>query len=393
MESSAARQANRSAVLWAVLRAGTASRIDIARSAGLSAATVSRVIDGLIADGLVREAAAVPTGRPGRRITPVCFVAEAGVVVGVDLGGSNCRLIAVDLLGTVRARVRTTTPAGHSTGQLARWVADSIGELVGEAPLAFVSVGLPGVVNTAAGEVRAAPNLPQVEGGAFIAALTDLMDAPVAFDNDSNLALRGEMRLGAARDCRSAVMFTIGTGLGAGVVLDNRLLRGRTGLVGEFGALPVADGTLEDVLAGRGLLEASAAAGFALDSPAPVFAEGAPPALVAVRRRFAEALLLGLVAVAAAYEPEVIVIGGGVAPSLGAVVAEASRALAARLPGAPRVELSSLGDPAGAIGAVIAGLHDAYVGLGVDEALLDGSIGPGLAELEGMPEGRFADVS
>lgn len=383
MESSAPRHANRSAVLWALLQKATAARVELASATSLSAATVSRVVDGLVAEGLARDAPTLRTGRPGRRTTPVELVGEAGTVVGIDLGGSNCRMLAVDLLGNVQARVRKPTPARLSTVRLAAWVAAEVAALVAGSPLRAVSLGLPGVVDGASGKVRGAPNLPQVEGLRFVSALRDRLAVPVSFENDANLALLGEIRLGAARGHKSAVMFTIGAGLGAGVVVENRLLRGRTGLVGEFGYLPAGEKgeTLEQVLSARGLLAAAAARGRELASPEPIFAERVASSLRAVRERFEQGLLLALVAVTTAYEPEVVVLGGGVASSLDRVLGEVGRRLGDSVPNPPELRCSAVGDLAGAVGAVISALHESYIGIGVDPALLDGSVGPGLERL------------
>jgi len=314
--------------------------------------------------------------------------------VGVDLGGSNCRMLAVDLLGQVMGRARKPTPARLSTRRLAAWVGDEVRALVERPPFLFVTVGLPGIVDIETSAVRAAPNLPQVEGLDFVAHLRSQLPATVGFDNDSNLAALGEMRLGAAQGKRSAVMFTIGAGLGAGVVLDHRLLRGRTGLVGEFGYLPFGGRgeALEEILSARGLVAAAQRRGIEIPSPEAIFAAPALPPLRAVRARFEDGLLLAVVAATAAYEPEVVVLGGGVADSLAAVLPRLQARLRAAVPNPPEVRLSSLGDLAGAIGAVISGLHDAYIAVGVDPSLLDGSVGPGLEGLQALPGKGHADV-
>ncbi len=382
------RQASRSEVLWVLLGQGVASRDHLATATGLSASTVSRVIDDLVQDGFVRERPSVPTGRRGRRITPIEFVGNVGAVVGVDLGGTNCRMIAVDLLGKVMQQFREETPNKLSGPRLARWLADRVDTLVDGAPLYSVTVGLPGIVHPLTGSVRAADNLPQVDGNGFVDELRKRLASPVSFDNDSNLALLGEMRLGGAQKYNVAVMFTIGTGLGAGVFLDGHLLRGRTGLVGEFGCyLPVGlDGeTLQEVLSASGLLKEAARLGTPLESPIPLFSRRPPKELVAVRRRFERALFFALVGMTTAYDPEVIVLGGGVAPSLKNILPKLQKRLEALIPECPAVVLSKLGDPAGAIGALVVGLQEAYAQIGVDPGVLDSSVGPRLVELVQSP--------
>jgi predicted NBD/HSP70 family sugar kinase/predicted transcriptional regulator len=382
--SGSVRQASRSEILWALLEHGVATRERLSTAAGLSTATVCRVIDDLVKDGLVRETASLHTGRRGRRITPVEFVGQVGSVVGAALGGTDCRIIAIDLLGKVIQQVRTPTPRRRSTRGFADWVADQILSLVDGASLYSVTVGLPGVVHPLTGSVRAVPTLPEVEGLRFLEALRNRLGSPVSFDNESNLALLGEMRLGAAQNHRNAVMFTIGSGLGAGVVLDGRILRGRTGLVGEFGCyVPVGTegDTLENVVSAGGLLREAEQLGVPLDSPEPIFSRRPPPELVEVRRRFERALQLALLAVTTAYDPEVVVLGGSMAPLLENMLPDLQAHLRTLIPECPALFLSKLGDQAGSIGALILGLHEAYVQIGVDPAVLDLSVGPRLVEL------------
>jgi predicted NBD/HSP70 family sugar kinase len=391
MEPSDARQANRSQVLWELLQRGVTRRDELAMATSLSAATVSRVIDGLVQDGLVREGAAVRTGQRGRRISSVEFVSEVGSVIGVDVGGSNSRLIKVDLLGSLLGWKRVATPSRLSVRGLARWLVDHITSFASGVPLSSVVVGLPGIVDPGTHSVRGAPNLPQLEGTDFVSSVHDQLDVPISFDNDSNLAVLGELHLGAAVNHRSAVMLTIGTGLGAGVVVDGHLLRGKSGFVGEFGYIPVGTRgeTLEDVLSGGGLLKEAARLGLTLESPKSIFSQRTPKGLIRLRRRFEHGLLLVLLAITTAYEPEIIVIGGGIASSLQNILPEIEGRLKIMMPESPALATSSLGDPAGAVGALICGLQDAYVRLGVDATTLNGPVGLRLADLLTEPQLGF----
>ncbi len=96
---------------------------------------------------------------------------------------------------------------------------------------------------------------------------------PVSIDNDANYALLGERYFGVARSAPNAVMFTLGLGLGAGVMIDGRLFRGIHGLVGEFGSLPIGPlGTrLEHLVTGFGIMRRAAELGIELSSPADLF--------------------------------------------------------------------------------------------------------------------------
>ncbi|MEA2974159.1 MAG: hypothetical protein QOG82_2617, partial [Actinomycetota bacterium] len=263
---------NRAAVLAQVLSTSPTTRAVVAAATGLSPATVSRMVDALLSEGVVRETDEVPSGRRGRRATLVEIVADRSVVVGVDLGASSTRFIVADLLAEPLGRRTSPTPSDCGPQELADWLADEVMTVVGGLSdrLAAVAVGLPGAVRRHDRSVSSAPNLPQVEQRAFLDVLEQRLGPALDLDNDSNYALLGEQRFGAARSARTAVMLTVGAGLGAGVALDGRLLRGRNGLVGEFGHLPVGPlGTpLEHLVTGPGIMRRAAELGLDISSPA-----------------------------------------------------------------------------------------------------------------------------
>jgi predicted NBD/HSP70 family sugar kinase len=396
METSEARRVNRSAVLARVLAVGSCTRGELAIVTGLSPATVSRVVDALIAEGLIAEGPEVASGRRGRNAAAVQVNPELGVVCGVDLGGTNCRFLLADLLGNPAATRQELTPVSLPAAGIAGWVAARVTELAagGTGPLRAVAVGLPGVVSPDESAVSGAPNLPQIEGDAFVRALAELIPAPVRLANDSNLALLGEFRFGAGRGLGTVVMFTVGTGLGSGVALDGQLLRGRTGLVGEFGYLPVgpAGATAEEVLSGAGLMRRARALAAPVSAPQQIFAPHAPVALGELREQFDRALLLIMTAATVAYEPDAIIIGGGLTPVISARLDGVRQRLGELVPALPDLRLAELGNLSGALGAVAAACGTAYLGLGItgrDAAML-----PTPAALEKLrrPESEAADV-
>jgi predicted NBD/HSP70 family sugar kinase len=331
VEAHAPRRANRSAVLAQVLAQGPITRTAIGQRTRLSPATVSRIVEQLLDEGLLTETDATPSASRGRRATPVTIAAEQGVVCGVDVGGSNVRIVVADLTAKPLLTKTVPTPTTMDARRLARWLADLIKDSLGDhLPLLdCVSLGLPGAVRQDDRSVSNAPNLRQVEEPEFLRLLEERLDTDVEVDNDSNYALLGELRFGAARHAQTAVMFTVGAGLGAGVALDRRLFRGRSGLVGEFGHLPAGPlGTsLEQLISGPGILHRTRELGLRFDNPADVF-RSADPRLAPVKQQVQQALLVVLTAAVVAYEPE-------------------------------------LGDLSGALGAVVAALHTAYRRLGL----------------------------
>jgi predicted NBD/HSP70 family sugar kinase len=391
VETSAARQANRSAVLACLLTAGGATRAWLAEATGLSQPTVSRVTDGLIAEGLVTEGAAVPSGHRGRNAVSLHLTDGVGIVCGIDIGGSNCRMIVSDLRGRQLARGDDRTPVHLDATELAEWLAERTRSLAGEqtGPLRAVAIGLPGMVTEDGLRISGAPNVPQIEGAEFAARLREAMGVPATLDNDANLALLGELRFGSGRGMSPVVMLTIGAGLGGGVAFDGRLLRGRSGMVGEFGYLPAGpSGELaEELLSGTGLLRRARALGTRVPEVSDIFASEAPALLDPLRRQFDRALLLVLTAASAAYEPDAVVIGGGLLP----VIAERLPGIAARLhellPAAPELRLSELGDRSGALGAVAAACQAACTQLGIAES--DAATLPAIQE---VPDVRRASA-
>jgi predicted NBD/HSP70 family sugar kinase len=282
-------------------------------------------------------------------------------VCGVDLGGTNARFLVADTAGRIRTHRRTRTPRDAAPEAMASWLAGQIERLT-DAPPAATVVGLPAAVHPLTGELGTVPNLPRLAGPEFTRALRGLLPGRTVLTNDTNAALAGESAAGAAAGRGSAVMITIGTGVGVAARIDGRPLTGRTGVVGEFAILPYGAGTLEDAISGGGLLGQARAAGFPLDHAGPVFAPDAPPALAAIRDRAYEALEILLTAVTVAYEPEVVVFGGGVERALRPRYGTLQKALAAITPEPPDLVTGALGDRAGAIGALVLG----YRALGLD---------------------------
>ncbi|GAA1055084.1 sugar kinase [Agromyces luteolus] len=365
------RQLNRMAVLTELLRIRPASRKQLAAASGLSAATVTRAVEQLIAEGVLVETSELVSEQRGRRAVLLDVVADRTFVVGVDLGASNARILLADLVGTPVERRELATPVRADAAELAEWLASAARDLAGDRwdRVERLYLGLPGAVGRDGSTISNAPNLPQVEAPGFLELVRLAADRPVGADNDANLALLGEQHFGAARAAPTAVMVTIGAGLGAGIAIDGRILRGARGVVGEFGQLPAGPlGTrLELMVTGPGIMRLAAEAGVRLGSPADLFATDASEPVRALRAHFDQAMLIVLTAATVSCEPEVIVLGGGIAKSLARDLGRYETVLEHHLGTAPRLTASELGDFAGATGAVVAALHEVYRSMGIDE--------------------------
>lgn len=374
------RELNRAAVLAQLLRDRPTTRKEIAAATGISAPTLTRTVEQLIDQGVVLEVAEVVLNQRGRRPVLLDLNPERRIVAGVDLGASNTRLVLADLLGRpIRCQV-TPTLQDATPEVLAAWLAETLRDMLG-ADLTrthTVAVGLPGAVGNDGRTVSNAPNLPQVTDPAFLTRLQMAIPAAVTIDNDANMALLGERHFGAARSAPTSVMVTLGAGLGAAISIDGRILRGRTGVVGEFGQLPTATPgiNLEHLVTGTGMVARAVKAGLALTSPGELFEPNLPTELTSLRADFDYGLLTVLTAATVACEPDIIVLGGRLATAIARDIPAYEDSLADRLGAAPRLLASELGEFAGAMGGVVAAAHAVYRDLGVlEEAFTDIPVG------------------
>jgi predicted NBD/HSP70 family sugar kinase len=363
-----------SEVLSALGTHGPLARTELARVTGRSAATVSRAVDRLRRAGVVRERPATGSGR-GRPPRVIEIRPDAACVVGVDAGGSMLRAVRADLEGVVRARAarpaRDTTDAAALVADLLALV-DDVRDAAGGPALLAVVAGISGIVDHAAGRVLVSPDLPGLDDVALAEVLQDRLGVPAAIDNDDLLAAIGEASDGAARGCRDVAFLSFGYGLGAGLIVDGRPVRGRSSAAGAMAYLD--GGRLEARASGRSMpvryAEACAAAGRDPEPLARVDARGVfelsaagDPIAGAVVDDAVDAIAEAALDVAALLDPEVIVLGGGLTANGGRVLETVAGRLAEVLPYAPRVAVSALEGTAVLQGAVSLALAEARRGL------------------------------
>jgi predicted NBD/HSP70 family sugar kinase len=359
---------NERTVLDAIRADPPISRAEISRRAGISKPTVSLALQSLLAAGLVREAAHEPGG-PSYGAVFFEPVPEAALVLGLDLGARFLRGALCDLNGTVRAREDVELPgAGADTALDA--IADLRSALVAASGLPDglvdgVVVGVPGVIVAGTGRVELATNVPGLEGRDFGGELRARLGLPVTLENDINLAALGERSDGVARKVDNFVFISIGTGLGAGLVLGGELHRGHNGAAGEL-----------DYALGNFGPELDPCAGAVTALAEQLAHDGATPSSLSVpydareifsaarvgdtlaRKVVAESvrrIALHIAPIAGVADVELVVLGGGIG-SNGDLLLEPVRALLREwLPYPPRVEVSSLGDAAVLTGALSVG--------------------------------------
>ncbi|HEX8720252.1 MAG TPA: ROK family protein [Pyrinomonadaceae bacterium] len=177
------------------------------------------------------------------------------LVVGLDVGGTQVRA-ALARGGRVLAGRAERWPAGLSAAGELDFVADVALGLVGEAGAGVAAAGVSlAALLDAEGRVVQWPNRPEWRGLAFREQLSARLAAPVVVEDDANAAALAEAAFGAGRGCRHLLVLMVGTGVGAGLVLDGRLFRGRRGWAGEIGHVTVLPGGPECPCGKRGCLQ------------------------------------------------------------------------------------------------------------------------------------------
>jgi glucokinase len=306
-----------------------------------------------------------------------------GLTIGVDVGGTKIAAGVVDDDGKIVEMVKRPTPAADPSGTIEA-ISDAIKELLGRNEVAAVGIGAAGFVDESRSEVLFAANL-SWRNEPVARQVEERTGLPVVIENDANAAAWAESRLGAGRGHNDVVMITIGTGIGAGIVLNGALCRGRWGMAGEPGHYRVVpDGRLcgcgnrgcwEQYASGSALV--AEAREYARRSPGAAvrllqLAGGAPEGITgpevttAAREGDAGALRCfeivghwlgaGLADLAAILDPGCFVLGGGVSDAGDLLLEEVRTAFDSGLTGRQHrphatIVMAELGPDAGLIGA------------------------------------------
>lgn len=290
--------------------------------------------------------------------------------VGVDVGGTKVLAVEISEGGEVVRRAFDATPGrGDPVSELEDALTRAVEAVAGGRTLTAVGVSAAGLVEPSGETVRFATHLPWREEPVR-ERLSARWRAPVVLDNDAHCATEAELAVGAGRGTSSFLLVNIGTGIGGGMVVDGRVWRGVGGMAGEFGHMQLVpdglpcecglSGCWEQYCSGRALERVfRVALGSHLDGPqvTALAEQGDPQA----REAFATIggwLGVGLANLTAAFDPALLVIGGGVS-AVGDLLLEPARASLARSLVAaahrtvPPVVPAALGPEAGAIGAAL----------------------------------------
>jgi predicted NBD/HSP70 family sugar kinase/biotin operon repressor len=235
------RASNRLRVIQALQMLGVTSRADLSRHTGLSRSTVSTIIAGLQAEGMVVDRD--PDGRPaaggGRPPALIALDPAAGFAIGIDFGKRHLAVALADLSHQLLAEERREMADDYDAdvgmeeaAQLVEHVLEAAGADAGR--LIGVGMGLPGPVHRS-GVVGSSAILPGWAGTHAAERMAERLSMEVWLGNDANLGALAESTWGAGRDAAGLVYLKLATGIGAGIVIGGRLFEGAGGTAGEIG--------------------------------------------------------------------------------------------------------------------------------------------------------------
>jgi glucokinase len=379
ISASAMRAINRSAILEIIRREGPISRTAIAQRLEVSLPTVMRIAEELIEEGFVRPQGSTEWSG-GRRRPLLEFNADGFVVLGVDLGGTKMYGAVSDLGGNVVEEInfgRHGTSGEESYDTLLALIDRLLASpRVQDRRVRGIGIGVPGVTLHREGIVRWAYAL-QWRDLPLKERLAERYRLPITIDNDVNLAALGELWYGAGQGATNLVLIAIGTGIGAGVIVDRTLYRGSSEASGEIGGMLLGReflgqdfrdfGAFETVASGTGIAERARELLRAQDPAADLRDLGAEEVFDAARRgqpwawavihETVDYLAMAIVNLTVTLDPDLIVLGGGVARSADLLIDPILRRIDGAIPSPPKLVTSSLGLRATVMGAITNVLH------------------------------------
>ncbi|HXM55483.1 MAG TPA: ROK family protein [Candidatus Dormibacteraeota bacterium] len=284
------------------------------------------------------------------------------MIAGIDLGGTQVRVAVARSDGRIIATSRNRTDLLRTPRRVVEWSAEQIARLADGEPVRCIGIGAPGPTDPARGVLINPPNLAGWRNVPLAAMVREIAGCPAYLENDANLAGLGEHRHGAGKGTGTMVYITWSTGVGAGLILDGRLFSGAHGTAGEVGHMILDPKGPLDGCGQRGCVEAYCGGGALAretgESAAALFDEAAAGDGEAATRVREAATQMGyaLINVANLFDPEVVVMGGGVTRSwrqVAPVMEQVLRSSPFIKPSRrPKLRRARLGDRAGQVGAV-----------------------------------------
>ena len=375
ISASEMREINRSSILETIRCNGPVSRTQISEDLQVSLPTVMRIVDELIIDGLVIEDDEKEWSG-GRKRKRLIFNGSQHLVLGIDLGGTKIYGAVADFNGEILHEIRLEqhhTRAEESLELLCSVIDRLLSFTQGTGlPVRGIGIGVPGVVQPDTGIVSIAPALDWADYP-LKEHLMARYDYPIAIENDVNLAALGEMWFGTTDDENNLVLLTIGTGIGAGIIINGAVYGGSHNMAGEIGYfLPDRSflgqkfpgfGALEKLASGNGIADRARQALEGVRSQEELDALTAYDVFDAVQREEAWAVAVLedtvaylaqlIAAISAIFDPDVILLGGGVSRSADLLIEPICNLLKGTLLLVPKLRASKLGYRAVVMGAIM----------------------------------------
>jgi glucokinase len=354
------------------------TRAEIVKATGLSVPTVGSLTTDLVRSGVVRDLGTGPSSG-GRRPAFMEFNARHGFVAGIDIGPTVTRLALADLRGEVVGTRVVATPMEDGPAAMLTRLASDVRTLMREtrvpaARLLAVAAGAPGAVDPHRGMVIAlAPNLPGWSQVPMAATLRKALGAPVVVENDVNLAILGEQWRGAARGHETCAFVTVGTGIGAGIIVKGELHHGHHYLAGEIALMCMGPQYVETDFGSRGCFETLAglkAIAAQWSEHAQINGDGWVRALFdaaksgdpEAQRIISEAArLIGIAAanLEVVLDPSLIILGGALIRQAPELLEEVRRIVARIVPTAAEIVAPALAEEAPMWGCVLMATNEA----------------------------------
>ena len=319
---------------------GGVSRAALAQQLGISRAAVTAIVKDLLEQGLILESPPRSEGA-GRPPIMLQMNPRRGHVLGVDMGATHLRITLADLGARVVQEEEhpfDITRGPETSLDLLNRRLRALLERAGLAAnqVAALGVGVPGPVRSAEGMVLAPPIMPGWDRYPIRESLMSTWKMPVMLNNDAELGALGEWAYGAGRDFRNVAFIKIGTGIGAGLILDNRIYQGANGSAGEIGHITVEENGPQCQCGNYGCLEALAGGRAIAEQARALVARGSAPqwahigqtltardVAIAARKgdlasqrlfnRAGKYIGIGIASLVNLFNPEIVIVGGGVA--------------------------------------------------------------------------------
>ena len=368
------RNINRSAVLEFLRQEKSTSRTEIAKQLQISMPTAMRIINQLVEEGLVVYTGEKESSK-GRSRNLLSLNTEHNLVVGINICGSQLEGCIASIGGEIHQNF--IKPIVWQTAEKNFQAVVSFIQQILQTPLTTeqrilgIAIAVPGIVDEENGNVRVAPsldwyNLP------LLSRLEPLFNLPIVIENDVNLAIMGEYWFGAAKEVNDVILLMIGTGIGAGVLLDGKLHRGFHGASGEIGYLLPDIHSLNKKYPGYGALEMVASEegilsrarekcqqyGIIIEenfSSKVVFdeARNGTKWAVEVVAGTVDYLSMAIANLSICFDPELILLAGNIASAADLLIPPVQNRLDGVIPHLPRIEKAHLNGQAALLGGVV----------------------------------------